>query len=543
MVPATDSAGRSLDQLRGRYIELANTLGGEFSAAMHVANKSLAAPELKPAIAEYEKLEKTISKLSDKPAEFEIRVEYDQVRSFEEAQEEAAKQSEELLGFVEKLSIISPFETAQVELVTRIGLAAGFSADEVKGLAGAFLDMAATQGIASSELAFAFDQFTQLRKLGRITQIDLRQLRRLGIDVARVLGIEMGMSVEEFNEQVKESPELMDQLFDSFVKFSGEVSAGAAQRMARTLPGLMSTAHDIIEIGSRNLFRPMIEAVSPAVGETLDKLAELVTGPKMEAIGMKLSDAVQGGLALLQGDITGVATALLQLGMPLEKVEKIVDTFFRLQEIAGNIRIWLVEGWERLQPILQDFAENIMPELNRLWAELGEAWAIIQPELKELGEALGIVGGDMTFWGTVAALLSEILDGVVVSIGQLTEAIEWLTPKIVWIIDKVTEAVEIFKQLKAVVDEVGVGRTVGEILSGAATGIGLEFQQGGIVPGPIGAPQMAVVHGGETITPAGGNTTVTVPVYLDGEMIANVVAPILGSQAKQMRRASVGGSL
>lgn len=32
------------------------------------------------------------------------------------------------------------------------------------------------------------------------------------------------------------------------------------------------------------------------------------------------------------------------------------------------------------------------------------------------------------------------------------------------------------------------------------------FDAGGVVPGPVGAPQLAVVHGGETVTPAGGSS-------------------------------------
>ena len=35
-----------------------------------------------------------------------------------------------------------------------------------------------------------------------------------------------------------------------------------------------------------------------------------------------------------------------------------------------------------------------------------------------------------------------------------------------------------------------------------------QFAEGGVVPGPIGQAQMAVVHGGETITPAGGDAAV-----------------------------------
>ena len=40
-------------------------------------------------------------------------------------------------------------------------------------------------------------------------------------------------------------------------------------------------------------------------------------------------------------------------------------------------------------------------------------------------------------------------------------------------------------------------------------GIGdfLGFEHGGVVPGPTGSPQLAVVHGGETITPPGGGSS------------------------------------
>ena len=38
----------------------------------------------------------------------------------------------------------------------------------------------------------------------------------------------------------------------------------------------------------------------------------------------------------------------------------------------------------------------------------------------------------------------------------------------------------------------GIGNTIGNFLG---------FDQGGVVPGPVGQPRMAMVHGGETILP------------------------------------------
>jgi hypothetical protein len=43
------------------------------------------------------------------------------------------------------------------------------------------------------------------------------------------------------------------------------------------------------------------------------------------------------------------------------------------------------------------------------------------------------------------------------------------------------------------------------------------FQHGGTVPGPVGRPMLAVVHGGEHISPAGATTTVN--IYAAGSVI------------------------
>ena len=215
---------------------------------------------------------------------------WEQTMGFAEAQAEAAKQVKELTKFIDLLSIESPFKRQQVEMVTKYSLQAAMGTERTKEFTAAFLDFAAAQGISSENLGFAAEQFMQLRKLGKLTTIDLRQLRRLGIDVSRILGIKMSMSVEEFNAQVGKSPELMDELFDAFIELASETTADAAKKMALTLPGMMANLQDIMEVGSRDLFRPMIEAVSPALLGLLEKLKAFVLGPELKAWAKRLAD-------------------------------------------------------------------------------------------------------------------------------------------------------------------------------------------------------------------------------------------------------------
>ena len=109
--------------------------------------------------------------------------------SFGEASEQAAGQVGDLLDYISDLSIVSPFETSQVEQITQIGLAAKLSADEVKQFTGAFLDYAAVHGV--QDISFDAEQFLQLKQAGALTTMDLRQLRRMGIDVSRIIGTDM----------------------------------------------------------------------------------------------------------------------------------------------------------------------------------------------------------------------------------------------------------------------------------------------------------------------------------------------------------------
>lgn len=77
-----------------------------------------------------------------------------------------------------------------------------------------------------------------------------------------------------------------------------------------------------------------------------------------------------------------------------------------------------------------------------------------------------------------------------------------IKPKIVsWLGDTLEKvrrwAVEIGTKIEGVLRKVSEGREIGRTL-------GIQgFQTGGVVSGPVGSPQLAVVHGGETVLPTG----------------------------------------
>ena len=76
----------------------------------------------------------------------------------------------------------------------------------------------------------------------------------------------------------------------------------------------------------------------------------------------------------------------------------------------------------------------------------------------------------------------------------------------------------------------------GATSSGSASVPGYQF--GGIVPGPLGAPQLAVVHGGERIIPTGrsssGGVTINIgTLYGTSREVAEQTARYLAAQLRR----------
>jgi len=327
---------------------------------------------------------------------------YHQTLSFGDASELASEQVQSLLSYIEQTAIVSPFETTQVEQVARIGLAARLSADQVKEFTGAFLDYSAVHGITSSNLSFAAEQFLQLKQAGALTTIDLRQLRRLGIDISRIVGIDMSSSLEEatarfgelspaaqevfsgmdldvkaFNAAAADSPEMIDAIFQKFILLSEEGTAGAAERMAGTVTGMLSTFKDIGEVGSRRLFRPIIEAVSPTVAGILERLSALATGPELAALGEQ-------------------AGAWLTTNLPLA-LDYLKTKWGELQPALETVRTWLGTNL----PLALDYLKTKWGELQPA-LETGRAW--LEEKLPVAGAAL------KTAWDTT---LRPALEGLI----------------------------------------------------------------------------------------------------------------------------------
>lgn len=349
-------------------------------------------------------LEKQIGSLLAQNLMYERQADgtFEKVMDFGQATQIAAAQTKDMLGFVQKLAIASPFKTSDVEGVTKIAIATGMATEQVKDFTAAFMDVAAMKGI--TDLQFAASQFLQLKQAGALTTIDLRQLSRMGIDVTRIIGTNLSGSLEEaekrfgtlspaarkvfggmeldikeFNQLAAQSPEVIDAIFQKFMLLGEEGAEGAAADMAGSISGMMSTASDIVEIGSRNLFRPIFEAISPPIQEALGKISDFVTSDKIAGIGQAI-------------------------GAQITKAIGAVETFFQLLAVFGDpLDAFKYAMFDLVPP---DVAQQIFDVVTKIQ----DALALLQG--RDVMGAIGALFGEdaVTFAQGVVDVFNQIKD-------------------------------------------------------------------------------------------------------------------------------------
>ena len=176
-------------------------------------------------------------------------------------------------------------------------------------------------------------------------------------------------------------------------------------------------------------------------------------------------------------------------------------------------------GMDELGPIWEGFVDDFELGLR----DLGAGWDIVHEKLVGLHGSFIILWGAVTWMGSTSLKLFEMVHNVVGGvIDFLWGRAEDLLNFVLGIPGKIGDAIPGMGGSKVIPTPFGM----------------LSFDTGGVVPGPNGAPRMAVVHGGETILPthkqnvsAGGGAQV-IKLVVDGRTLAEVAAPHLAQQRR-----------
>lgn len=278
---------------------------------------------------------------------------------------------------------------------------------------------------------------------------------------------------------------------------------------------LMALVQPVAEIFMRTM--------TPAINQFKESLA--LAKPHLDVllqqIGPILLNAVQvlaGALAFLAVVFIGILSGIMQavaLAIPF-----VVQMFSGLAQIINGI-LTVIVGiftlnfgmvWEGLKTfamgvinlfvgffgtvigLVVGFVKGVIDFFKQLYDTLvGHS---IIPDL--INKALSLF----------TKMKDTIVNTVTALVNKVVEKFEWVKEKVIGVVNAIKGVIDNFKP------NFEIGLKLPDIegawnsLKNKARSIGIPgFQTGGIVPGPIGSPQLAMVHGGEEVKPVGTSTS------------------------------------
>lgn len=234
------------------------------------------------------------------------------------ALEMSGGRAQELLSWIEKLAIQSPFKTDDIASAFRTAQAYGFTSDQAMRLTQATVDFAAGAGISGPMMDRITLALGQIAARGKVSAQELNQLSEAGIGARQILAQAFGVSTAAITEMIEKGLVPADVAIEAITQSLEKDFGGAAQRQANTFSGLISSLEDLKSIGLRDFFTGTFQAVQPYLQNFVSTVTDPAVKQSIKDWGTALGQDVARGLqsvneavaAFRTGGIMGLATYL-----------------------------------------------------------------------------------------------------------------------------------------------------------------------------------------------------------------------------------------
>lgn len=269
----------------------------------------------------------------------------------------AGPMAEQLLDWVQKLGITSPFDDKDIQTALQMAAAYKFSIPQAKELTQALVDNAAAGGKSAESINRAMLALGQINLEGRVTKENLNQLTDAGVDYVSALD-RMGKSLDDVTSGAVSADEFIRALTETINSDAG----GAAARATNTWSGLVSSLESMTRTGAIEFFgalleplRPLVTALADAAAaqglrESLRELGEMAAdfvAPAIEWLTSKVEalpqffDRAAGFIRQFRDEMSGITAGDIMAGLPgqLEGLQQNFDKTMAVmaQAHAGTV--------------------------------------------------------------------------------------------------------------------------------------------------------------------------------------------------------------
>ena len=218
----------------------------------------------------------------------------------------AAPLAKATMDQLERIAIISPYQLENVSNTFRMAQAFGYTAQEATVFTKALLDIGAGVGADNGMLDRMAYNLAQVRMVGKVTALDIRQLAMAGLDLndmLRFVGDQMGVNIEtheDFNKAIEDGSITWEDFTTNFGKYADQNFGGAAERMSRTMYGLWSSFKDIFALSMPAILGPAFERIGGLLGGLMDNFLNLRDSGALEVLGTNFANSLEPGIAALE---------------------------------------------------------------------------------------------------------------------------------------------------------------------------------------------------------------------------------------------------
>lgn len=299
------------------------------------------------------------------------------------------------------------------------------------------------------------------------------------------------------------------------------------------LYNLPNRIEDFKQMG-KNLISGLIQGVVSMAQKLVDTVVDVITAPiKIIHKILEMSDSkvfAEIGTSMLTGLVRGLVDSA---SLPAKTITSLFEGIREIIQRAGfgiaeDLSIVPQSFWDTTKAV-QKSGQALADQVSGI---IGQVSSFVQTKGFRLAEDLSVVGAGFygpEYYERIAAQQAPPTAAQQPVVAKQAAAVQQAAARF-YIAEDLSIVPASFYRPEQLAGKMGFPtRAAAQRAVQQMQG----FQFGGVVPGR--GPRLAVVHGGETITPAGGGRDIVVPVYLDGREIARVISPYLGEEYRRER--------
>lgn len=228
--------------------------------------------------------------------------------------EAARAQLQEVVDFGKS----SPFPRQTWIQATQTMLAFGFASEDIVPTLSAIQDAAAAAGGGAEDISEIARILSIVQSTGKITTETLNQLGERGINAAKILAAQFGVTEGEIRESITDGSISAEDALDALTTGMTEMFGGAAENVRTTWAGATDRVKGAIRDISSAIVTPIVDPAGGGLGvELANKLADTLRGIERDVVpGLKDSAerAVQALVGMAEAGLPLLVTGLKAIG-------------------------------------------------------------------------------------------------------------------------------------------------------------------------------------------------------------------------------------